>query len=165
MQTPVLVLGRNDLPVLLKHGDGYLDDDQTYDLLGRTDPYMPAGLGGEAAFYTVYVSTTHFVYTVVLRVTIRIDGVGIKTTDIVLNTVPDSAGEQRQTEIDLSQAYMVLGEERLRYAPRGQSLDVTIETVRSAGIGVGGRCVIDGIECEFEVVQEGKQSIPEPVPV
>lgn len=159
MQLPVLVLGRSDAPVLLKHGDGYLDDDQVYDLLGRTDPYLPAGLGGEAAFFTVYLTTTHFQAVTVLRLTVRIDGVAVKTTDVVLNTAPGADGEQRVHEIDLSQPHMVAGVERLRYAPRGTWLDVTVETVRGQGLGASARQIVDGIECEFEVVQEGKQPV------
>lgn len=159
MQLPILVLGRADAPVLLKQGDGYLDDDLTFDLRGRSAPFMPAGLGGEAAFYTIYLTTTHFAPTTTLRVTPRVDGVTLPFTDVVLNTVPGAEGEQREHEIGLSLPYMVGGVERLRYAPRGNWMDVTIETVRAAGIGVGERTIIDGIEVEFEVVQEGKEPI------
>jgi hypothetical protein len=158
MLVPVLVVGRADDAALLRPGTGYDDDGVAYDLLGRSAAFMPAGLGGEAAFFTIYVTTTHYEATTVLRVTPAIDGVTLASTDIVLGT-SDPAGEQNVHEIDLSQAYTVGGVEKLRYAPRGQRLDVTIETLRGATLGVGARQIVDGIEVEFEVVQEGKQPV------
>lgn len=159
MQIPVLVVGRSTAPALLRHGVGYSDDGEVYDLLGRSDPFLPAGLGGEAAFYTVYVTTTHFEVATVLRVTPRIDGVPLAATAIVLNTAPGPDGEQRVHEISLSKPYVDGGLEKLRYAPRGSWIDVTVETQRSVGLGVAGRVIVDGIEVEFEAVQEGKQHV------
>lgn len=159
MQIPVLVVGRATLPAILRHGVGYNDDDAVYDFLGRTDPYLPAGLGGECAFFTVYVTTTHFAASTVLRVTVRIDGVPLPATTIVLDTAPGSDGEQRVHEISLSKAYIDGGEEKLRYAPRGSWIDVTIESQRSAGLGTAARQIVDGIEVEFETVQEGKPHV------
>lgn len=159
MQTPILVVGRSTIPAILKHGSSYLDDDAPYDMLGRSDPFMPAGLGGEVAFFTIYVTTTHYQAVTVLRVTPRVDGVPLDATTIVLNTAPTADGEQRVHEIGLSKAYAIAGVEKLRYAPRGSWMDVTIETLRTAGSGVGARQIVDGIECEFEVVQEGKQPV------
>lgn len=159
MQIPVLVVGRASAPVILKHGVGYLDDDAPYDLVGRTDPYLPAGLGGEAAFYTIYLTTTHFTASSVLRITPRIDGVPLAPTILVLDTAPGGDGEQRVHEISLSKPYVVGGLEKLRNAPRGSWIDVTIETQRSVGLGVPDRVIVDGVEVEFETVQEGKQHV------
>ena len=159
MQIPVLVVGRADVPAILRHGVGYTDDGEVYDLVGRTDPFMPAGLGGEAAFYTIYVTTTHFAAATQLRVTPRIDGIPLASTAIVLNTAPTDDGEQRTHEVGLSKPFVDGGLEKLRNAPRGSWIDVTIETTRSAA-GVAARTVVDGIEVEFETVQEGKQPVP-----
>lgn len=160
MQTPVLVVGRMDAPAILKHGEGYFDDDQVYDLFCRSDPFMPAGLGGEVAFFTIYVTTTHFDPTTTLRVTPRVDGVALDPTEIVLNTAPGSDGQRMVHEIGLSKPYLVAGVEKLRYAPRGSWMDVLIESQRAEGFGIGARQIVDGIECEFEVVQEGKEPLP-----
>lgn len=159
MQIPVIVVGRSSLPAVLKHGVGYTDDDAVYDLVGRTDPFLPAGLGGEAAFYTIYLTTTHFAASATLRITPRIDGVPLASTLLVLNTAPGSDGEQRVTEIGISQPYIKGGLEMLRNAPRGCWMDVTIETQRGVGLGTPDRLIVDGIEVEFEVVQEGKQAV------
>jgi hypothetical protein len=159
MQLPILVLGRSDQPVLLKQGDGYFDDDQAFDLIGRSAPFMPAGLGGECAFYSIYVTTTHYAPTTTLRITPRVDGAFLPPTDVILSSAPPDDGEQRVAEIGLSLPYVVGGVERLRYAPRGCWMDVTIETLRTSGIGVAARIVVDGIEVEFEQVQEGKQPV------
>jgi hypothetical protein len=131
MQLPILVLGRSDQPVLLKQGDGYFDDDQAFDLIGRSAPFMPAGLGGECAFYSIYVTTTHYAPTTTLRITPRVDGAFLPPTDVILSSAPPDEGEQRVAEIGLS----------------------------LSGIGVAARIVVDGIEVEFEQVQEGKQPV------
>lgn len=156
MQIPVLVVGHAAIPAVLKHGDTYRDDGELYDLVGRSDPFMPAGLGGEVAFYTIYVTTTHFEAATTLRVTPRIDGVPLASTTIVLNTAPTDEGEQRVHEIGLSKPYVVGGLEMLRNAPRGSWIDVTVESQLVAGFGVAARWIVDGIEVEFETVQEGK---------
>jgi hypothetical protein len=161
MLLPVLVVGRATAPRVLKHGVGYTDDGVAYDLLGRSAPFAPAGIAGECAWFTVYVTTTHYDQTVVLRVTSRVDGVEVDQTDLVLNAgAPASRGEQQVHEIDLSQAYIDAGITRSRYAPRGVWLDVTVESVRRVGLGVGARQIVDGIEVEYEVVQEGKVALP-----
>lgn len=159
MQLPIVVLGHALVPVLLKHGVGYLDDAFPYDMIGRTDPFMPAGTAGECAWYTIYVTTTHFEVTVVLRVTPRIDGIALPSKDIVLNAVLDPSGERRITEIDLSVPHIVNTVERLRNVPRGTWCDVTVETVLGVGLGVSARQIVDGIEVEFEIVQEGRAAI------
>ena len=159
MQIPVIVVGRANLPAVLKHGVGYFDDDAVYDLLGRSDPFLPAGLGGEAAFYTIYLTTTHFVASATLRITPRIDGVPLASTLLVLNTAPGEDGEQRVSEIGVSLPYVKGGVEMLRNAPRGCWMDVTVETQRVLGFGTADRIIVDGIEVEFEVVQEGKQAV------
>lgn len=158
MQLPVLVVGHAGAPALLKHGVGYFDDDQVYDLYARSDAFMPAGSAGEVAFFSIYLTTTHYENPTVLRVTPRVDGLPLDATVVVLNIV-DAEGEQRVTEIGLSVPYVVGGVEQLRYAPRGSWMDVTIETLRGIGSGVGARQIVDGIEVEFEVVQEGKQPV------
>lgn len=158
MQLPVLVVGLTTAPAILRHGVGYLDDDQVYDLYARTDPFMPAGVGGEAAFFTLYLTTTHFDAPTILRVTPRIDGNPLDSTTLVLNTASVD-GVQRVSEIDLSVPHLVGGVERLRYAPRGGWMDVTIETLRVIGTGIGARQIVDGIEVEFETVQEGRKPV------
>ncbi len=159
MQIPVLVVGRATLPAILRHGVGYTDDGEVYDLVGRSDPFMPAGLGGECAFFTIYITTTHFEASSVLKVTPRIDGLPLASQTIVLNTAPGADGEQRVHEIGLSKPFIDGGLEKLRNAPRGSWIDVTIETTRSSGFGMAARQIVDGIEVEFEMVQEGKQPV------
>lgn len=159
MQLPILVLGRSTLPAILRHGAEYFDDDQVYDFVGRSDPFLPAGLGGEAAFYTIYVTTTHFTVGSVLKITPRIDGLPLASTVLVLNTAPGDEGEQRIHEVSLSKPYVSGGLEMLRNAPRGSWIDVTIETQRVLGAGVADRLIVDGVEVEFETVQEGKQPV------
>lgn len=155
MLTPVLVLGRADTAALLRPGLGYDDDGALYDLVARTEDFMPGGLGGEAAFFTIYLTTTHYEVGTVFRITPYLDGVPLAATTLLFATVSDG-GEERVTEIDLSVPYLVGGVEALRYAPRGQRFAVAVETRRAAGSGVNERQIVDGIEIEFEVVQEGK---------
>lgn len=158
MLTPQLVVGRgNGTPAMLTVGAGYIDDDVHYDMLGRTAPWAPAGVGGEAAFHSLYVTTRHFDEDVSLFVTTFIDGVALaEVTRINLVGVPLSLGEQRVVEVGLSVPYAPAGVELLRYAPRGTWISVQIETNIVDGFGSAARQIVDGVECEYEVVQESK---------
>jgi len=158
MLTPQLVVGRgNGTPALLKVGVGYLDDDLHYEMLGRSAPYAPAGSGGECAFFSIYLITKTFDTDVALFVTPIIDGVAMPTQRVDILGVALSKGEQRVTEIGLSKAYSPAGVEELRYAPRGTWISVQIETKILTGAGVAAKQIVDGVECEFEIVRETKE--------
>lgn len=161
MLTPQLVVGRgNGTPAMLTVGSGYIDDDTNYELLGRSAPWAPAGVGGEAAFYSLYVTTRHFEDDVSLFITTFIDGVALpEVTRLNLVGVLLSPGEQQVHEIGLSKPYAPAGVELLRYAPRGTWISVQIETQIVDGMGSAARQIVDGVECEFEIVQEGKQPV------
>lgn len=161
MLTPQLVVGRGSgTPAMLKVGVGYIDDDVNYELLGRSEPWAPAGVGGEAIFTMLYVTTRHYDLNVSLFITTFIDGVAlaeVKRIDLV--GVALSKGEQRVTEVGLSVAHSPAGVELLRYSPRGTWISVQVETRIGTGAGTASRQIVDGIECEYEVVRETKEAI------
>lgn len=161
MLTPQLVVGRgNGTPAMLTVGVGYIDDDTHYDLLGRSAPFAPAGPGGECAFHLLYVTTRHFEEDVSLFITTFIDGVALaEVKRINLVGVALSKGEQAVHEIGLSVPHMVAGIERLRYAPRGTWISVQVETRITLGDGTAAQQCVDGIDCEYEVVQETKVAL------
>ncbi|MEP6990075.1 MAG: hypothetical protein ABJA80_04025 [bacterium] len=161
MITPQLVVGRGGgVPAMLAVGVGYEDDDVAYELLGRSAAWAPAGTGGECAFHSLYVTTRHFEDDVSLFVTTYIDGVPLpEVARITLVGVPLSMGEQQVHEIALSLPYAPAGVELLRYAPRGTWIIVQIETKIVDGFGTAAKQMVDGVECEYEVVQETKVNV------
>ncbi len=159
--TPVQVVGRGgNGAVILRVGTGYLDDDATYDLLGRSAPFAPAGMMGEAAFHSLYLTTVHYEEDEEIVVTPRVDHVALAPTTIELVGVPGTKGVRLVHEISLYQPYIVGGIERLRYAPRGTWIDVQVETQFTINGKTPARILIDGMDVEAEIVRETKEAVP-----
>ncbi len=158
--TPVQVVGRGgNGAVILRVGTGYLDDDAKYDLYGRSAPFAPAGMMGECAFHSLYLTTVHYDVTEEIVVTPRVDHVALLPTTITLTGVASSKGERLVHEISLYQPYIIGGIERLRYAPRGTWIDVLIETKFTINARTPARFLIDGMDVEAEIVRETKVAV------
>lgn len=154
-----LFLGRNDGAGadLLKVGDTFQDDGEDYNGFAKSDPLAPAGLGGEAAFYTLYVPVTFDTDNTPLRVKVYLDDALLITRDFTLANPADPTQLRTTLEISLMQKFdnTVVGYNTAGlFAPRGCWFQVSIETVFLGGTAF---VQIDGVEVEYEVVQEGKQ--------
>lgn len=132
----------------------------------RSGWLAPFQSGGEALFKRVWLTCTwsgqH-----TLRVTPYIDEQGTADQSLVIGvarllrplvSLPVVAGEPetRTFEVWLQRAWLISGQERGRVFPRGTRLQVLVETIGAIGSGT---LVIDGVECDFEPVQETRAAL------
>lgn len=127
----------------------------TLDALAETNAYAPAGIGGEAMFTNVYMSLFRdCTEDVTLIFTLIVDGV---EEDPINLTIPGVASPARSVyEIGLSKPYPSAADPQILTAPRGQWVQLRVET--SGGLP-DGRFVIEGLELEREIVTEGQGAI------
>lgn len=148
---PRLFFGRSDVSALLVAHATYQDDGQNYDIFFRNDRFPPAGVGGEAAFYTLYLALSFEVETPI-TITPIIDDVRLPT---VAYTLEPGADVRTDTIIEMSLMQPIPGyPTRGKFAPRGGWFQVEIA---SAFPGAAAFVQVDACEVEIEVVQEGKQ--------
>lgn len=152
MPTPRRVLTRSGVAAILLAGGAYTDDGVAYPLRAKTENFLPAGVGGEAVFLALYVTTRHYASAVTLTITPYVDDVALTPHVITLVGVVATEGQQEIHELVLREPFMDGGVERLRNAPRGSRLAVLVEGSSSAAQA------IDGIECEFTIVRESQVS-------
>lgn len=129
-------------------------DDLTVDVDARaeTNAYAPSGIGGETAFFNLYLSLFRDCTTdVTLLVTPIIDGEELAAIELV---IPGVASPIRSVyEVGLAVPYPSAADPQILTAPRGQWCQFRIET--SGGLP-DGRFAIEGIELELEDVTEGQ---------
>ena len=114
-------------------------------------------MGGEAAFFTLYVPITFDTDDTPIRVKVFLDDAQLIQRDFTLANAADPAQLRTVLEISLMQKFdaSVPGYNTAGlFAPRGCWFQMSIETVFLGGTGF---VQIDGVEVEYEVVQEGKQ--------
>lgn len=151
MPLPQLVVGRSGgVPAILAVGSAYTDDGVAYGFSARSRPFIPAGIGGEAVFVTLYVTTRHTTGGANITVTPYVDGVALESQTITLVGVPGSQGEQRTHELPLSVPYLDGGVEQMRTAPRGDRIEVAVASASSVAH------FVEGVEVEYEIVRESK---------
>lgn len=148
---PRVCFGRSDLAVLLMAHRTYQDDGQNYDIFFRNNPYPPAGVGGEAAFYVLYLRLSFEVATPIV-ITPIIDDTRLPAVPYAL--VP-GADPRTHTVVEMSLMQPIPGHPtRGKFAPRGCWFQVEIA---SDFPGAAAFVQVDAIEVEIEVVQEGKR--------
>jgi hypothetical protein len=154
MLTQRMALGRADVAALLMaHSPTYQDDGLNYDLLARSNRVALAGIGGEVAFYMLYLALA-FEQPTPIAVTALIDDVRQPTK--LYNLVGVGARKNVILEVSLLVPFtgdVPGGATRGLFAPRGSWIQVEIA---SAFPGAAAFVQIDGVECEHEVVREGK---------
>lgn len=159
IQKPILVVCRSDVAAMLTVSETgwFTDDNVPYEMVARSDPFAPAGQGGEAIFTTLWITTTTFETDVALFITPIIDFVPIDTQRIDIPGAPNPDDAQQVHELVLSVPYPPPpAAEFMRVAPRGCVIEVKVETRIGDGFGVSGRQIVDGIEVETEIVREGR---------
>lgn len=163
MIEPILVLGKAGEPVILRVGEGYMDDDAAYEMLAKSRGVAPAGPGGECIFTLLYLTTLHYTEDVSVWITPIIDGTALETQRLDLTGVTDSTGERKTHEVGLSVPYLVGGVERLRFAPRGTWFEVQIETkygdAETGAPTTASKQIVESVELEYEVVRESMEPI------
>ena len=153
-----IFLGRNDSTVaeLYQTNTGNQDGGEDYNGYALSDRFAPAGVGGEVAFYTLYIPITFELDNTPISVSVQIDDEERVTYDFTL-TNPE-APDRFKTILEVSlleQLPNTVANNTLRgqWAPRGTWIQVELETTFVGGVGF---VQIDGVELEHEVVQEGK---------
>lgn len=160
IQQPELVVCRgNGVPAMLVVGSGFTDDGVAYEMVARSDPFAPAGQGGEAIFTALWITTTTYDQPVTLLVTPYIDGVALAQQRIDIPGRANPTNVQQVWELALSVPYIQGGVERLRVAPRGCVIEVEVATNIGGGMGTSARQAVDGIEVETEVVRESRAAV------
>lgn len=160
MLTQRTFFGSADAAVLLRaHDDSYQDDGLNYDLLARSNRVALAGAGGEIAFYMLYL-TVSYEQPTPIAVTAIIDDQRQPTKTFNLAGV----GARKNVIVEVSLLVPFAADvpgyaTRGLFAPRGCWLQVEIG---SAFPGAAAFVQIDGVECEHEVVREGKVEGPNP---
>lgn len=156
MPVPTLMFGRADAAALLNAREGWVDDDQPYNLTLRTNRIAPAGVGGECVFTRLVVVTRHR-EAATLTLTPLVDDTALAPITLALAA---AATEQVQThELGLSRPLVVAGRERARFRPRGTWFQVEVTTSYAADALPQGEQAIEGIELEYEVVREGQPAV------
>lgn len=154
MLIPRLFFGRANAPNLLKANTGFADDGVNYKLVGQTNRTAIAGIGGEVAFFMLYVTVKAEVNPTPLSFTVYIDDRPMIVKAV--NVVGGATRPRTVLELSLMQPLpnTVPGyASRGLFALRGTWIQVLVET---AFAGAGGFVQIDGIEVEHEIVREGK---------
>lgn len=148
---PVLFMGRADSAVLVRVGEGYIDDGIAYSVLARTDRVAIAGSGGECIYTGLYLVTVHEGGPYTLHVTPVVDGAALEEIALALPGVAErtTMTHELPVSIPLLDANDV---ELARFAARGTWVQVQVE-VR----GVSGFVRSDAVEVEYEVVRETLQ--------
>jgi len=147
---PRTCFGRSDEAALLMAHRTYQDDGVNYDILFRTDRFAPAGVGGEAAFYLLYLALSFEVATPIV-ITPIIDNVRLPGVPYALAPGLDA---RTDTVIEMSLMQPIPGHPtRGLYAPRGCWFQVEVATDFP---GAAAFVQVDGVEVEVDIVQEGK---------
>lgn len=156
MRQPHLFLGALGSANIYQADAGYDDDGALYQFLATTDRVAIAGIGGEVAFYTLYVIIEYEVANTPIRITPIVDDVALDPIDFVL--VGDGTRKRTVIETALLTRFpnTIPNYDTLStFAPRGTWIQVQIASHFAAAPAAFFR--IDGVEIEHEIVQEGKQ--------
>jgi len=140
-----------------------MDGATPFSLLFETNPYAPAGPGGESEFYWAYLQLS-FSLGATLRVTPKVDGssddVTLDNGDVIkmvrpLITLPQQGGTlQRLTQVfpvPLARAVTRGGVEISRFCLRGQALQLVVESIGSMG---SGECMLEAIQLSSRAVRK-----------
>lgn len=149
---PRTAFGRADEPaLLLAHSPTYLDDGEAYDFRARSNRFPPAGIGGEAAFYVLYLAINHEAIESPVLVNILIDDVALPVTTVVLAS---DGVVRKRTVLEVSLLQPIPGEiGQGLFAPRGCWFQVEVKTAFEDAAAF---LEIDAAEVEIDVVREGK---------
>lgn len=153
-----IFLGRNDSTdaELYQTNTGNQDGGEDYNGYALSDRFAPAGIGGEVAFYGLFIPVIFDTDDTPISVTVYIDDEERVTRDFVLTNANDPERLRTILEISLLEqldASVDPSGTRGQWATRGTWIQVEIETGFVGGVGF---VQIDGVELEHEIVQEGK---------
>lgn len=157
----LLFYGRGAGPDILLAGDGHEDGGEPIQVKVRTNPFIPAGEGGEALFTALWLTVTHTM-ACLLRVTVFVDAAPL--TDSVYH-LPLAAAEERIEETfemglatairDPIDTSVVLA----TVAPRGNRAALLVEVLDEAGDALAiedGDLIFETPTFEYEVVRESR---------
>lgn len=144
---------------LARGSSGNLDLGEAVEFVALTNAYAPAGIGGEAIFVNLRLSLFRDNATdMVLDVVPIIDGI---EQDLIELDLPGVAAPARSIhELGLASYFPSALDPQISTALRGTWFQAEIRSPgppESVGV-VDGRFVFEGLELEFEVVEEGRQA-------
>lgn len=153
-----IFLGRGDgtAAALYTVNEGGQDGGEDYNGYALSDRFAPAGIGGEVAFYGLYIPLTFDTDATPLRVKVRIDE--LEVVDRLFTLVNASDPDRIKAILEISLLVQLPGAvtnaaKRGQWAPRGTWIQVELSTEFTGGVGF---VQIDGVELEHEIVVEGK---------
>lgn len=138
---------------------GNLDLGDAVEFVALTNAYAPAGIGGEAIFVNLRLALFRDnAEDMVLEVTPVVDGV---ERDVIELALPGVAAPARSIhELGLAEYYPSALDPQIATALRGAWFQVEIRSLgppESIGV-VDGQLVFEGLELEYEIVEEGRQA-------
>lgn len=155
-----LFYGRGTGPDILLAGDGADDGGQPIAVKAMTNPFIPAGEGGEALFTGLWLTVTHTAAGQI-RVTPFVDDVAVTDSVYVLPMTATTNRETLTWELgvavairDAHDASVVLA----TVAPRGTRLQVLLELLDAEGQPARelGDVIFETPSIEYEVVREAR---------
>ena len=147
---PTLFVGRRDaMKVLQWDVAGQTDDGQSFSMLAQSNPFWPAGEGGEAVFRALYVPIITDQGDFAFTVTPIVEGVRLDATVITVPAVTARLAERY--EIPVSVGYSTGGVERVRSYARGAWIMAEIAGTITKHV------IFGAIAVEFAVVRETRK--------
>lgn len=148
----------DDEPFLTTAYDGDGDAGTTFVGSARSNRVAPAGIGGECAFYALYVAVVSGEDDVPMIARVYVDDVAQPDFAFTLAGTGDDTKRRGVVEVPLEVPlpdsitnHATLG----RWAPRGMWIQVELVTAFDETIA---EVQIDGVEIEYDVLKEGRPS-------
>lgn len=145
---------------LAQGSSGNLDLTEPVEFVALTNAYAPAGIGGEAIFLNVRLSVFRDNdEDMILELTPIVDDVDQDVIELEL--VGIAAPARSIHEVGLATYYPSAADPQIANALRGTTFQLEIRT-RGAGESlaeaIDGRLVFEGLELEYDIVEEGRQA-------